>query len=526
MLTYALRRLLWAVPTLFGVSIVVFYLTTLLPEPPLPSLPSDRALRSEELVAQDLAREARRMRFLDLPRFANPKPSDVRTAVEGCLADLSRGGAAAQLAARRLVALGGAALPFALPELERLPPSQRGALAVALEPLGARMGLADEANLQDPARAALFWSRFWEDRSVDFTEPAVRRAVQRFARQGTAVHTREVRLADTLALEELVQAMDPASDTGTLARLTGAAAHATGRGTVTQDGDSLVVRRRVVADWREWWFVHRADHVPLGGAERVAATLTETRYGKWITRVSRGELGVSVRDGEPILHKMRARAGLTLLVTGSALLASLALAIPLGVISAWRRGRTLDRALAAMLFALYAMPAFWAAELLARWTSPGDGPSTTVHRLILAVVALTAASLATLSRHQRAALLEVLGQDYVRTAQAKGLTAARVLLVHALRNALIPTLTMASLQLPALLGGAFIVEEVLGLPGLGFETVRAVEGHDAPWLMSTVLLAALLTTLTLVASDIAYGALDPRVRETLARRATAHGAAG
>jgi peptide/nickel transport system permease protein len=137
-------------------------------------------------------------------------------------------------------------------------------------------------------------------------------------------------------------------------------------------------------------------------------------------------------------------------------------------------------------------------------------------RVLLAVLALAAGSLATLSRWQRAAMLEVIRQDYVRTARAKGLSALRVAVVHAMRNALPPMVTLAGLHLPTLLAGALVVEEVFGLPGLGFMTLRAIESHDTPWLIAVVLVAAVAVTLGLVASDVAYGTLDPRVREVLA----------
>jgi ABC-type dipeptide/oligopeptide/nickel transport system permease component len=115
-------------------------------------------------------------------------------------------------------------------------------------------------------------------------------------------------------------------------------------------------------------------------------------------------------------------------------------------------------------------------------------------------------------------MLEVVGRDYVRTARAKGMPGWRIAVVHALRNALMPTVTLAGLHLPVLLGGAFVVEEVFELPGIGFETLRAIEAHDAAWLMAVVLVCALAVTIGLVASDVAYGALDPRVREVLWRR--------
>jgi peptide/nickel transport system permease protein len=169
-----------------------------------------------------------------------------------------------------------------------------------------------------------------------------------------------------------------------------------------------------------------------------------------------------------------------------------------------------------ILFVAYSLPTFWVAQLL--HGASGERAGGVSGRFVLAVIALTVGSLATLSRYQRSAMLDVLRQDFVRTARAKGVSTVRELVVHALRNALLPTVTLAGLQLPALLGGAFVVEEVFGLEGVGFETVRAVQAHDVPWLVATVVLAAVFTTAGLLASDVAYGLLDPRVRETLLGR--------
>jgi peptide/nickel transport system permease protein len=135
--------------------------------------------------------------------------------------------------------------------------------------------------------------------------------------------------------------------------------------------------------------------------------------------------------------------------------------------------------------------------------------------LLLPVTALTLGSLASLSRYQRASMLEVIRQDYIRTARAKGLSLFRVLVVHALRNALTPTVILAGLEIPVLFGSAFIVEDVFALPGLGYETLRAVEAHDSPWLTAVILLLAVIATLGLIASDVACGMLDPKVRETI-----------
>ncbi|HEY6463875.1 MAG TPA: ABC transporter permease [Polyangiaceae bacterium] len=494
--------MLWAIPTLLATSLVLFFVTTLAPTP---------AAGTDDPAVL----EARRARFLDLPRFLNTHPQDVISRAEADVRLVAAGGAGEAIGARELDRLGGAALPYVVPDLEALSPDVRGRVAVALAPIAERMGVGNGVDLRSPETAALFWARFWDDRALDFTRPAVDRAVTRLVEHGSDLREADLVSVDTYALPELLRAMTTTTDRVALERLTRVANHVTGRGPILDAVASRDEVRRAVADWREWWFVHATDFASLDGADRAIAFLTETRYGKWLQRAASGELGVSVIDGEPVAEKLRDRAPMTLLVCGLAMLLSWALAIPIGAVGAWRHGRRFDVVSSALLFLLYATPTFALAEIL-RATTSGHALSGT--RVALAVLALAAGSLATLSRFQRNAMLEVVRQDFVRTAHAKGLPAWRVAVVHVLRNALLPTVTLAGMHLPVLLGGAFVVEEVFGLPGVGFETLRAIEAHDVAWLMAVVLASAVAVTVGLVASDVAYGALDPRVREALARR--------
>jgi peptide/nickel transport system permease protein len=507
MLRYAIRRILWAIPTLLATSLVLFLVTTLAPAPGVTDDP--------------LVDEAFRSRFLDVPRFLNTHPQDVRARAAEAVAHIAAGDGLQEQAGRRLVWLGGAALPYVLPTFEALPPDARGRLAVALQPLAERMGIDhDDPDLGAPEHAVLFWSHFWDDRALDFTATAVERAVERLVNHGSDMRESDLVALDTYALPQLMLALPTTTDGVALQRLTRLAQHATGRGTVLPADASPGEVRRAVADWREWWFVHGTDFVALTGAERAIAMVTETRYGKWLERAAGGQLGVSLVDGEPIADKLAARAPLTLLVCGLAMLVSWLVAIPVGAIAAWRHGKAFDVVSTATLFVLYATPTFAIAELLRRATlgSPASAP-----RITLAVIALSMGSVATLSRWQRSAMLEVVRQDFVRTARAKGLSPWRVAVVHALRNALVPMITLAGTHLPVVLGGAFVVEEVFELHGMGFETLRAVEAHDAAWLMAVVLVSAVVVTIGLIASDVAYGALDPRVRELLVRRSRAEG---
>jgi peptide/nickel transport system permease protein len=514
MLRYTLRRVLWSIPTLLATSLVLFLVTTLAPDPV--TLGAEVVRSTADSVERARLEELRRSQFFDLPRFFNPEPKDVGVYAREALALVaSDDPRQEEEGARALVHLGGAALPYVLPSLDTLSPEARGRAAVALGPVADRMGVSDRTGLDQAQTATLFWTRFWDDRALDFTRAAVGRAIARLIEHGSPLRETDLQALDTFALPELVHAItvDAREDQATLERLTRIAAHASGGGPLILRDTPIADVRRAVADWQEWWFVHAYDFMPLDGADRALAVVTETRYGKWLRRAGSGELGLSAIDGAPIADKLRARAPVTLLLCALAMIVSWAVAIPVGTFGAWRRGRPFDVASSAVMFALYALPTFALAELLRRLAGPFG-----FARITLAVVALAAGSLATCSRWQRAAMLETMRQDFVRTAFAKGLSSRRVMLVHALRNALMPSVTLAGLHLPALLGGAFMVEEVFGLPGLGYETLRAIEAHDAAWLMAVVLVAAVAITMGLVASDIAYGALDPRVREELSRR--------
>ncbi len=529
MLRYALRRVLWAIPTLLATSLVLFFVTTLAPDPGSPAAPADpgapglagapdAAGESAPALASTydpLGDEARRSRFLDLPRFVNTSPRDVRSRAIEAIGHVAAGDVWRDTAARELQRLGGAALPYVLPRLEALPPEERRRVAVAMAPIGTRMALSGATDLSRPEAAVLFWTRFWDDRAVDFAPSAVSRAVSRLVEHGSQLRESDVISMDTFALGEVIHAMTATSDRIALERLTRIARHAAERGAAVEPGASAGDVRRTVADWQEWWFVHAPDFVVLDGADRAIAMVIETRYAKWLKRAVSGELGVSAVDGEPVADKLRARAPVTLLVCVLAVVSSWLLAVPLGAFGAWRQGRAFDVVSSAILFLLFATPTFAVAELLRRASGDALGQPP---RVALAVTALAAGSLATLSRWQRAAMLDVVRSDFVRTASAKGLPAWRVAVVHALRNALMPVVTLAGLNLPAVVGGAFVVEAVFGLPGLGFETLRAIEARDNAWLMAIVLVSAAAVTIGLLASDIVYAALDPRVREVLMRR--------
>ncbi len=505
MLRFAIRRVMWAIPTLFGVSLVVFFLTTLEREPEAVSM--DLLARSPEQAM--FLEDQKKARFLDLPLFLNTAPRDVGARVDEYVDHIQAGDAWAEVSARRLAGVGGAGLPHLFKRFDALAPDVRGKVAVALAPVGERMGETDAIMLRDPEQATLHWVRYWEDHGLDFTEPAVRRSVERLEQKASEERERELAKVDTFALPELLLAMERTTRPDVLARLSRVAARATGRAPIDEHA-SFGEAAAQVAEWRAWWFVHGPDYTPYDGGTRVAAVLIDTRYARWTYGATTGRLGLSTKDGRPVFEKLAARAPLTLALTLLALLVSYVVAIPVGVIAAWRRGHVIDMAVAFALLTAYSLPIFWVAQFLAGVFGRGGTLGIAVP-----VVALALGSIAFLSRHQRAAVLEILSQDYIRTARAKGVPRARVAVVHALRNAIVPTLTLAGVQFPSIFGGAFVVEEVFGIHGVGWETLRAIENHDAAWLVIVVLFTATITTVMLIASDVGNALLDPRMRATM-----------
>jgi len=506
MFAFALRRALWAIPTLVGVSLVVFVLTTLMPEPSV----ADGLVSPNAAVRLD---EMRRSRFLDLPRFFNPAPRDVRVRIEECINHIVRNTQDSALCSHRLSQIGGAGLPFILPQLSRLPVEERSKIIEALAPLARRMAFEAGKLSPDSATSLKFWTHFWDDHSVDFTGPAVRREVDRLVRRGSDKREADIRVLDTFALEAILSYMHEDTPRESLVRLSRLASHVTGRDSVISESDDVAHTRVVISDWKSWWYVHESDFTVLQGGPKVAASIGQTRFAKWVLGAATGQLGLSARDHQPIVDKLIAKAPHTLTIALFGLLASITLAIPLGVVAAWSHGRTIDQITSALLLVFYGLPTFLVAQLL---TSLNRGTSD--HGLWPAA-ALATVSLSVMTRQQRASMIEVLAQDYIRAARAKGARTLRVTVIHALRNSLIPLVTVAGVQFPALVGATFVIEEVFGIQAMGWETLRAIESHDAPWVVAVTLLCAAVTTAFLVASDVITSLLDPRIRERQVQRA-------
>lgn len=249
------------------------------------------------------------------------------------------------------------------------------------------------------------------------------------------------------------------------------------------------------------------------------------RFGEWSWRILRGDMGTSIFTGLPVAALIGQRIEPTLSLTAVTLVLSVLVAVPVGVVAAWKAGSLLDRAIMGFAVFGFSVPVFVVGYLLAyvfgivlEWlpvqgyTPLSQGVLPWLENLVLPAVALGCVYIALIARITRAAMLEVLGQDYIRTARAKGVGQRGILFVHALKNAAIPIVTVIGLGVALLIGGAVVTETVFAIPGLGRLTVDAILRRDYPVIQGIVLMFSFVYVLVNLGIDLLYSLLDPRIR--------------
>jgi peptide/nickel transport system permease protein len=282
--------------------------------------------------------------------------------------------------------------------------------------------------------------------------------------------------------------------------------------------DGPGVTESVRQQWRESFGLDK----PLG-----------EQYVRWVANAARGELGYSFSHRRPVRDVLADTLPRTILLAGLSLVLSFFIGIAVGVLQAERPGGARDRWLGRVLLLLYSVPDFWLALIallaFAYWLpllpaggivdpvmhdylSAGGRIADRLKHLVLPVLTLTLLSAASIARYQRSALLDVLPSDWMRTALAMGLSWRAAVRQHAVRNALLPTITLAGLWLPALAAGAVFIEKVFSWPGMGLATVNAIGARDYPLVTAGVLAISVLVVLGALLADIAVALVDPRVR--------------
>jgi peptide/nickel transport system permease protein len=295
-------------------------------------------------------------------------------------------------------------------------------------------------------------------------------------------------------------------------------------------------KRAVHAEWKRWYRT-QADRYSHDFADKLRILFLDTRFARYWQNLLRFDFGVSLTSREPVIPTLISKLKYSLTLSVGSLVLAYLIAIPLGIFSAVKKGSDADRVLTTLLFMLYSLPSFFVATLVLyffsagspieslRWFPTGGWQSadaadyTTLGALadvawhvVLPIACMTYGSLAALSRYMRTGLLDVIQADYVRTARAKGLSERVVIGKHALRNGLLPILTLLAGLLPAVLGGSVIVEYIFGIPGMGLWVVDAINQRDYNVILAIELFSTLLVLFGLLLTDLGYALVDPRIR--------------
>ncbi len=260
----------------------------------------------------------------------------------------------------------------------------------------------------------------------------------------------------------------------------------------------------------------------------------DNQYHRWLSSFLKGDFGISVYERKPVREKVLPALFWTAVINLAAILLAFLLAVPLGIWSAVKRGKTFDRVATLGLFVLYSLPTFWVGTLLVIFfttkeygmdifAGPGLGyiPTGTpwwekislaMPHLLLPILCIVYPSLAFISRQARSGMSDVLGQDYMRTARAKGLPERKVIWQHGFRNALFPVITLLASVLPAAIAGSVVIEVIFNIPGMGWLMWNAIFQKDWPIVFTILMLGSVLTIAGMLLADVLYAIVDPRVR--------------
>ena len=412
--------------------------------------------------------------FSALPVFFNAHPVGVRELATTEVLRIARGGPSATGADQTLARLGGAALPYVLPALDSLEPRARERVALALTPIALRMQVASADELADGPQAVLFWTRFWQDRAIDFRTTAIRHLTTRLAEQSIALRREDLIHVDTFALPALIQGLGEvttAEDVARVERLSSVLAHVTGLPVDASPNASIAEAAHTVDTWRDFWEIHGSEYLALDGPQRLAATFVETQYGKWLAAILRGGFG-RVANGE----SARAVVEHGLTTTACLLLVGLGGGFPLGV--AWtyfeRRTPSISARYASAIvgIALAAIPCASFVRLL----------SGLAAGMASAICLVTLTTAAWVSRHLARSTIS---QSVSPLAAAFSVSAP-----------------LGATYPPFVLSAIVLVELGFGLPGLGRTAALSLASGDINAWMASSLALALLTLLLRQAADL------------------------
>lgn len=559
MLEYLIKRLLLLFVTLFGITAITFALTRLTPGDPAAMAVQPGAAGTTSTVAyQDLVERNRRNLGLDKPLLLNFRFDSRETEAHRAIDDLFRTATFWQEEARRrlsrvnTIALAPALGRYTLigTEEEPHPLSRAGAPVELISEERRREALAEILPRlapgaprppagADPDAVHAHYQGWYEENRGRFDGRAVAAAVERYLEapeEELEEAARAVREAGGFAVPHLAARLGD-RDPQVRLRINRALQTQTGFQFATTLDEFLAAEDEIMGRWRSWWRREQAVYTDPANMRHAWNIVANTQFGLWVGQAMRFDFGDSYHYRRPVMALIREALPISLVLSVLSIFISYLVAIPLGVFSAINRHSPGDRIVTLILFILYSLPSFWVAGILLLTMTgppffdwfPARGINTEGIRrgaegvsgaqwlldrawhLVLPVVCLTYGSLAFLSRQVRSAMLEAISQDYIRTARAKGVAWRAVVFRHALRNSLIPLITISAGILPELIAGAIIIESIFTIPGMGILTFDAIVQRDYPIINAILFLSALLTLLGILVADLLYAVVDPRI---------------
>ncbi len=288
-----------------------------------------------------------------------------------------------------------------------------------------------------------------------------------------------------------------------------------------------------VEQWKGWYDQDRQERYTFDGGEKAWIFFFDTRFAKYWNNLVHLDFGVSTVDRRPVFETLIGKLKYSLSLTITAVLLAYMIAVPIGIFSAVRQGTRIDMVITVILFVMYSLPTFFTGTVLLRlftegdpvaWFPTGDfqtmtrDPMTTwqltkdiIWHLVLPIATYTSVALATLSRYARTGVIDVIRADYIRTARAKGLSEPVVIIKHAVRNGMIPILTLLGGLLPALVAGSVVIEVVFNIPGMGQYIYNSINLRDYNAVMAVLLASSFLSLIGILLSDLSYAFVDPRI---------------
>lgn len=538
MLQYILKRLALMVVTLLGITVVTFLITRLAPgDPAVLKVEGAMAFgggRGQQL-SEAIIEENRRILGLDKPILFNLKPKGRREHVQRMIADLaSREEYVRDRRGRKpLTVLQSAALPEVFEALDETTTAVLRRRLLDLLPNLIAAPVPPGYDSFSSAKRLDWWRHWWNENQAVYTPANAKKVTDAYFAKPTRENFRRVVAVSGRAtpyLMERVNSRDPHIADLATSPLTVIVRRSWSTWGETREDE----RRRNLYRWRKWWQYHRAEFVDFGDFERLTRMFTDTQYGVWFGKILTFDFDESYVHHRPVLELIVERLPVSLQLSLIAIFLSYVISIPLGVFSATHQFKLSDKIATTGLFILYSLPSFWVADMLILFLTGGEFlhwfPTQGLHssgaedfgfwkwladwiwHLVLPITCLTYASFAFLSRQMRVAMLETVRQDFIRTAQAKGLSRRAVIFKHALRNSLIPILTLMASLLPQLIGGSLIIESIFGIQGMGKLTIDSIISRDYAVINAIFFFSALLTLIGILLSDLSYALVDPRIR--------------